>query len=222
MITTRHRRDLGGGMFGLGDNNQASNDSQQSGATAVPGATDTVNSLGAARASYPLTPAMPSGSSAPTLPTVAAPLETKPSTIDTGSTNQTPTTPDSGINGVHLENAYIPADPPTMDTTDNDSNSAKPTASSLLQDNTQEDGLIKLKQQALQSLAPLVDQLDQSPEEKFKTTMMLIQASDNAELVHEAYDAANKIEDEKARARALLDVVNEINYFTQHHDEEPA
>jgi hypothetical protein len=148
------------------------------------------------------------------------PLEAKPSVTDTDTKDQAPATSNEGINGVHLENAYIPADPPTMSTPDNDS--AKPTASSLLQDNTQDDGLLKLKQQALQSLAPLVDQLDQSPEEKFKTTMMLIQASDNAELVHEAYDAANKIEDEKARARALLDVVNEINYFTQHHEEESA
>lgn len=44
--------------------------------------------------------------------------------------------------------------------------------------------------------------------------MMLIQASDNAELIQDAYDAAGKIEDEKVRAQALLDVVNEINYFT--------
>lgn len=79
-----------------------------------------------------------------------------------------------------------------------------------------EDELLDIKQQALQSLTPLIDQLDQTAEEKFKTVMMLIQASDNADLVKEAYEAANQIEDEKARAQALLDVVNEINYFTQH------
>lgn len=78
--------------------------------------------------------------------------------------------------------------------------------------------LFDLKQQALQSLAPLVDKLDQTPDEKFKTTMMLIQASDNPSLIKEAYDAANAITDEKTRAQALLDVVNEINYFTQPHD----
>jgi len=74
--------------------------------------------------------------------------------------------------------------------------------------------LLGLKQHALQDLAPLVNHLDQTPEEKFKTTMMLIQASDNAALVPDAYEAAGKIQDEKARAQALLDVVNEINYFT--------
>jgi hypothetical protein len=75
--------------------------------------------------------------------------------------------------------------------------------------------LMDLKQQALQQLSPLVSHLDQSPEEKFRTTMMLIQASDNQALLKEAFEAAQTIEDDKARAQALLDVINEINYFTQ-------
>jgi hypothetical protein len=75
--------------------------------------------------------------------------------------------------------------------------------------------LLHLKQQALSQLSPLVGKLDQSPEEKFRTTMMLIQSTDNQSLLQEAYDAAQSITDEKARAQALLDVVNEINYFTQ-------
>lgn len=76
------------------------------------------------------------------------------------------------------------------------------------------DDLLQIKEQALQNLTPLVNHLGQTPEEKFKTTMMLIQASDNPQLIGEAYEAANQIEDEKTRAQALLDVVNEINYFT--------
>lgn len=77
------------------------------------------------------------------------------------------------------------------------------------------DDLLELKQQALQQLTPLVGHLDQTPEDKFRTTMMLIQASDNQALLKEAYSAAQAIEDEKVKAQALLDVVNEINYFTQ-------
>jgi hypothetical protein len=118
-----------------------------------------------------------------------------------------------GIGDVNLENAYISTDPQQAPKAD-DPSGKKPTAASLLNDSN-EDELLKLKQQALQNLAPLVDHLDQTNEEKFKTTMMLIQASDNADLIPEAYEAANKIEDEKVRAQALLDVVNEINYFTQ-------
>lgn len=75
--------------------------------------------------------------------------------------------------------------------------------------------LLEIKQNALQNLSPLLDQLDQTPEERFKTMMMMIQAADDQSLINEAYDAANKISDEKVRAQALLDVVNEINYFTQ-------
>jgi hypothetical protein len=77
------------------------------------------------------------------------------------------------------------------------------------------DDLLKLKQDALKDLEPMVDKLDQTPTEKFKTVMMLIQASDNSSLVKEAYETAKKITDEKERAQALIDVINEINYFTQ-------
>ncbi len=84
------------------------------------------------------------------------------------------------------------------------------------------DELLEIKQEVLQQLSPLVSQLEQSPEEKFRTTMMMIQAVDNHTLIRTAYDLAQQIPDEKARAQALLDIVNEINYFTQqsqnHHN----
>jgi hypothetical protein len=75
--------------------------------------------------------------------------------------------------------------------------------------------LIDLKQEALTKLSPLVGHLDQSPDEKFRTLMMMIQASDDQNMVREAYETALKIDDEKERAQALLDIVNEINYFTR-------
>jgi hypothetical protein len=76
------------------------------------------------------------------------------------------------------------------------------------------DDLIDIKKDALQQLTPLVSHLDQSPEEKFRTTMMLIQATDDKSLLRSAYESASQIQDSKSRAQALLDVVNEINYFT--------
>jgi hypothetical protein len=78
-----------------------------------------------------------------------------------------------------------------------------------------DDSLLDIKQQALQHLSPLLDHIDQPAEEKFKTTMMMIQASDDKTLVPVAYEAAKQISDDKARAQALLDIINEINYFTQ-------
>lgn len=77
--------------------------------------------------------------------------------------------------------------------------------------------LVTIKQAALQHLTPLVDHLEQTPEEKFRTTMMMIQAADDQSLVKVAFEAAKEITDDKARAQALLDVINEINYFTQHN-----
>ncbi|HVV25526.1 MAG TPA: hypothetical protein VHC21_00630 [Candidatus Saccharimonadales bacterium] len=82
-------------------------------------------------------------------------------------------------------------------------------------DNGSSDDLIDLKQEALGKLSPLIGHLDQSPEEKFRTLMMMIQASDDQSLIRQAYDTALTIDDEKTRAQALLDIVNEINYFTQ-------
>lgn len=79
------------------------------------------------------------------------------------------------------------------------------------------DELLDIKQEALAALSPLVGHLEQAPEEKFRTTMMMIQASDDQTLLREAYEAAKLIQNEKSRAQALLDVVNEINYFTQQH-----
>lgn len=80
------------------------------------------------------------------------------------------------------------------------------------------DDLLAIKQQALQSLQPLVSHLDQNPEEKFKTTMMMIQATDDQSLLKDALEAAKSISDDKERAQALLDVINEINYFTQNQN----
>ncbi|MDB5182078.1 MAG: bifunctional phosphoglucose/phosphomannose isomerase [Candidatus Saccharibacteria bacterium] len=77
------------------------------------------------------------------------------------------------------------------------------------------DELLDIKQDALQALTPLIDHLEQNPVEKFRTTMMMIQASDNHGLIKMAYEAAQQIENDKERAQALLDIVNEINYFTQ-------
>jgi len=80
------------------------------------------------------------------------------------------------------------------------------------------DDLLDIKRQALQQLTPLVDHLNQTPEEKFRTTMMMIQASDDQSLIVRAYAAAKEITDEKTQAQALLDIINEINYFTQQHE----
>jgi len=198
-------------MFGLNDNsNKTSADvapTSASGSTAMPPLSTNVPDNNSNTTSPP-----PSFSSAPPAP-VDAPAKST-SAPEPPTALATPPVPvqSGGISDVNLENAYVDTSLAQATAT----TTSKPTAASLL-DNNNDDELIKIKQQALQSLAPLVDHLDQTDEEKFKTTMMLIQASDNADLIPEAYEAAGKITDEKVRAQALLDVVNEINYFTQHN-----
>lgn len=118
----------------------------------------------------------------------------------------------NGVNDLVDPAASTVTDDSTMPAPTNSDDASHPSDGGADWDN---DALLDLKQKALQQLTPLVGHLDQSPLEKFRTTMMLIQASDNKSLLKDAYDAAQTIEDEKIRAQALLDVVNEINYFTQ-------
>lgn len=143
-------------------------------------------------------------------PTAALPAN---ATDDEQPNTSAPTVDDNAADDNTSDSAgeYIMTDTPQ-------SANPTPAASSLSPATTgpvSTDDLLDIKQGALQQLTPLLGHLDQSPEEKFRTTMMLIQASDNQGLLKDAYEAAQQIEDEKTRAQALLDVVNEINYFTQ-------
>lgn len=74
--------------------------------------------------------------------------------------------------------------------------------------------LLKIRHDALEELSPLIEKLDLPPVDKFRIIMMIIQEDDDESLVKSAYEAAHAIEDEKVRAQALFDIVNEVNYFT--------
>lgn len=71
-----------------------------------------------------------------------------------------------------------------------------------------------IKQTALNELRPLVDKLDVSPEEKFDTYLLLLRSTDDKALIAPAHDAAIAIVDEARRAQALLDIIKEIDYFS--------
>lgn len=119
-----------------------------------------------------------------------------------------PALPTSTDQDAPVASGIVPPDTDALDqSAPAESNAGTPVAVS--------DDLLAIKQQALDKLSPLVGHLDQTPEEKFRTTMMMIQASDNKDLIKDAYESAQAITDDKARAQALLDVINEINYFTQ-------
>jgi hypothetical protein len=130
-----------------------------------------------------------------------APMPPAPVSDDSPSdTNPSPLSSDSAP--LDINSSVTDDSPPAADTPSDEPVNAE---------------LLDIKQQALQQLTPLVGHLDQTPEEKFRTTMMMIQGSDNQALINDAFSAAKQIPDEKVRAQALLDVVNEINYFTTQH-----
>ena len=74
--------------------------------------------------------------------------------------------------------------------------------------------LESIKKGALAELRPLVDKLDLPADEKFDTLLLIIRSTDDKTLVQSAYDAAKNIADDAKRAEALLDVVKEIDYFS--------
>jgi hypothetical protein len=157
--------------------------------------TQTDNTLGDASAALPTSNPQPATTTAPTL--TPAPADSSDSTelVIEGSDQ---------VNGSQND---IPEFTPPDDNGKIISNSQS--SSALGSEN-----LMNIKKEALEKLGPLVDKLEQSPEEKFKTLMMMIQASDDQSLVSKAYDAASNIAEENSKAQALLDIINEINYFT--------
>ncbi len=76
-------------------------------------------------------------------------------------------------------------------------------------------GLDDLKKSALEELRPLVGKLNLPPEEKFDTLLLIIRSTDDQTLLEPAHEAAKSITDENKRAQALLDVIKEIDYFSQ-------
>ena len=89
-----------------------------------------------------------------------------------------------------------------------------PTVSASAPAATADPALDTIKQTALNELRPLVDKLDVSPEEKFDTYLLLLRSTDDKTLIAPAHDAAVAIVDEARRAQALLDIIKEIDYFS--------
>jgi len=109
--------------------------------------------------------------------------------------------------GQELEDLVLPGEQETVDKMPNFDDT------SLKSSDTNSD-LDEIKSKALKDITPLLDKLNLPPLEKFKTVMMTIQAGDSKELIPTAYEIAGKIDNESEKAQALLDVINEINYFS--------
>ena len=74
--------------------------------------------------------------------------------------------------------------------------------------------LEKLKNAAVEELKPLVDKLDIPADEKFDTLLLIIRTTDDQSLLEPAHKAAQEISDDNRRAKALLDIIKEVDYFS--------
>lgn len=72
-----------------------------------------------------------------------------------------------------------------------------------------------IKQKALTELRPLLDEVDLPADQKFHTILEIISATNDKELIPKLYEAASAIEDKHEKAKALVDVVSEIEYLNK-------
>lgn len=74
--------------------------------------------------------------------------------------------------------------------------------------------LDKIKDDVVNEIKPLLGKLSLPPEEKFDTMLLVIRSTDDQSLLQATFDAAKEIPDEAKRAKALLDVMREVSYFS--------
>lgn len=75
--------------------------------------------------------------------------------------------------------------------------------------------LDNIKLSAVEMLKPLIGSLDISAEEKFEAMIEIIRASDDQDMIAQAFNTAKAIGDNDRRAQALIDIINEINYINK-------
>lgn len=93
---------------------------------------------------------------------------------------------------------------------------ATPPNVNLLGHNVDSGALGDIRLQVISELRPLVNRLDfLAPADKFDTLLLLIRTIDDSSLIPMAHQAAMAIPDEVKRAQALLDILKEIDFFTQ-------
>ena len=93
---------------------------------------------------------------------------------------------------------------------------ATPPSANPLGHNVDSGALGDIRLQVISELRPLVNRLDfLAPADKFDTLLLLIRTIDDSSLIPMAHQAAMAIPDEVKRAQALLDILKEIDFFTQ-------
>jgi hypothetical protein len=76
--------------------------------------------------------------------------------------------------------------------------------------------LEEVKRRAMHELTPLIaDVQGMDPERKFEISLSAMRYTDNKDLANVALEAALAIAEKGAKAEALVELINEINYLQQ-------
>lgn len=143
------------------------------------------------------------------------PLATPP-TDDNQTTANDPSLTASIINPVENEEpipTIVPTEVTTPEVAPEEPTAVVSTPEPVTTLSTDND-LETVKKDALEELRPLVTKLDLPADEKFDTMLLIIRSTDDKSLVQPAHEIAKTITDEKKRAEALLDIIKEIDYFS--------
>lgn len=120
-----------------------------------------------------------------------------------------PTTPANSNDDMSFSDVTTKADEPAAPPTLEPATADEPSSSTPV-----DSDLESIKTSAINDLRPLLDKLKLPDEEKFDTLLLFIRSTDDTSLLKETYEAAKAIEDEDKRAKALLDVIREVSYFS--------
>ncbi len=75
--------------------------------------------------------------------------------------------------------------------------------------------LEEIRKHALEALAPLAEELDETPERKFEILMTAARFSDDENLLDKTLQVVMSMPDGATKAEALMDVINEVNFRLQ-------
>ncbi|MDL2363489.1 MAG: hypothetical protein QFB86_03875 [Patescibacteria group bacterium] len=72
-----------------------------------------------------------------------------------------------------------------------------------------------IRNHALEMLVPLIDTLDDSPEQKFELLMTAARSSGSPALLQKVLETVQHFEQPREKAAAIVDLLNEVNVHLQ-------
>lgn len=144
----------------------------------------------------------------------AAPVAAPDEPADTSDDSTTPDYEETPVSPPVSAAEPTPVEPPAPVETDVPVVPVDPVVPPVAPAAVADPALENIKKDALEELRPLVDKLTLPPEERFDTLLLIIRSTDDKSLLSAAHETAKSIADDSKRAEALLDIIKEIDYFS--------